>query len=88
MNSYKNKLNAIIKDFIVKKIDGSQFEEQYSAIYDFEEYKIDEDEKSYFENIRHLLEKFTPFTRDIHDFSDYFINENQLRIKILGLNKN
>ncbi len=82
-----NKLKAIVEDFILKKIDGSEFEKQYSTIYDFEETEMDEDENSYFKKIRDLLEKFTPFNSDIQNFSDYFIDENKLRFKVLSLKK-
>jgi hypothetical protein len=87
MGETVERLNGHILSFLDREIDGAEFEKMFSDCYDFEE--IDEGVYSkYFEEIRTLLERFSPNVRDLQENSDYFISEEELRIKIKRLISN
>jgi hypothetical protein len=87
MGGIAGRLNKHILSFLDGSIDGSEFEKLFSDCYDFEE----RDElaySKYFQEVRILLERFSPYDKDLKEHSDYYLNEQQLRIKIKGLISN
>jgi hypothetical protein len=77
-------LNNHIESFLNGDIDGETFEKVYSNCYDFQDLE-GEQELRYFQNVRTLLERFSPYESDLKKHSDYYINEKQLRANITDL---
>lgn len=84
MHKPTEKLYSYIESFLKSDIDGVTFERVYSNCYDFEDLEAGQDLK-YFQNIRTLLERFSPYESDLKEHSDYYINERQLRANITNL---
>jgi len=83
MEDSTRKLNGYIKDFLIGTIDGATFEKVYSECFDFED--LDQDNFRYFEEIRQLLEHFSPYEKDLEEHSNYYLSERALREKIIAL---
>ena len=81
MHETTKKLYSYIESFLNGDIDGTSFEKVYTDCYDFEELEAEQDLK-YLENVRTLLERFSPYESDLKEHSDYYINEKQLKEKI------
>ena len=81
MRETTKKLSDYIESFLNGTIDGVAFEKAYSDCYDFEELETGENFE-YLQNVRTLLERFSPYEVDLKEHPDYYINEDKLKRKI------
>lgn len=85
MKDYKAALLSTIDSFLTHKEDAKTFEKAFTGIYDFEEPDngVDGDYQRYFELIRAYLERFSALNKDEQQHPGYFINETELKTKII-----
>ena len=82
MSAKQDRLEKCITEFVSGIINGSYFEQVYSDIFDFEDEEVD---VNYFGKIRDFLEHFSPYDSDLNKHPQFYINEEQLREKIIAL---
>lgn len=80
-----NKLYKLISDFLNKKLDGKEFEYQFSNIYDFTNDEFELNDTTYLVKIREYLERYSPIKEDIKNHPEYYIDDEELRQKIRAL---
>jgi|GEM_PF-1308436 len=84
MEKALEKLYKYVEMFLKREIDGQSFEKLFSECYDFDE--IDESTRvGYIEGVRQLLERFSPYEKDLNTYPEYYIGEDKLRKEIVVL---
>ena len=87
MNKETEMLYKIIDQFISGHINADSFEEKFTEIFDFSDLTENEINLNYFQKIRELLEHYSFSEEDIKKDSQFFIDNNQLRDRIIKLKK-
>jgi len=82
-----NYLNELINKFISSDLSADTFERLFTDFFDFED--VDEQQElMFFSSIRELLEHYSFSEKDITEYPEYYINESQLKEKIIKLKNN
>ena len=86
MIDLKKKLTDLVDSFLKNQIDAESFEKEFSDIYDLKESEsnLTERETKYFDTVRLFLERYTSNETDLKT-TDYYINDTQLKEKIIKL---
>lgn len=87
MGDIEQNLYSIIQDFLSRKINAEVFEKKYSRGFDLEEDLEFESEikREYYSEIRLILERFTPYRRDLMEHPDFYIDELRLQKEVLEI---